>query len=82
MINASVIQKNVGMLVGTVVMDREDIVPLIAILTAVKEMLGPFHGNVAHLIDSNIRRKRQQHMRGKAKLGCSAPGLCPVLNDA
>ena len=69
------------MFVGAVVMYGENVIPLIAILTALKEMLCPIHRNIAHLIDGDVRWKRQQHMRGETELGRSAPCLGPSLDD-
>ena len=69
------------MLVSTVIMDRQHVIPLIAIVAAVKEVFSPFHGDVAHLLNTHICGKRQQHVAGKPEFGRALPGLCPVLDN-
>ena len=47
---------------------RNNVVPFITVVAALKEMLTPVQGDVAHLIGRYIRGEAQQHMTGKPKL--------------
>ncbi len=44
-------------------------------------MLRPVHGDVAHLIDRDVGREGQKHVRGEPELGRAAPGPGPILDD-
>ena len=81
LLDAAIVQDDVRVLVRPVVMNREDIVPLVAVFAALEEMLRPVHRDVAHLVDRHVGREREQHVRGEPELGRAAPGPGPVLDD-
>ena len=78
---APVVQQDMRVLVRPVIMHREHVIPLIAVIPAFEEMLGPVECDLAYLIYRDVGRKRQQHMRGKPELRCAPPGLRPGLHN-
>ena len=62
----TIVQNDMGVAVCAVVMDRQHVIPLVAIFAALEEMLRPVERDIADLLGADIRGEGQKHMRGEA----------------